>query len=141
VIILDTDVLTLIQRRSGEPYQRLVDWIDAHGDETVCSTVISYEEQMRGWLARIAQAQSPERQVYAYLKLRELATFFQRFPLLDYDQRAADRFAALRKQRLRIGTMDARIAAIALVHDALLVTGNRVDFERVPELRIASGLP
>ena len=33
-----------------------------------------------------------------------------------------------------IGTMDLRIAAIAIAHDAVLLTGNLVDFRKVPGL-------
>jgi tRNA(fMet)-specific endonuclease VapC len=49
---------------------------------------------------------------------------------------AVERFEALKVQRLNIGAMDLRIAAIALEHDATVVTRNRRDYERVPQLRI-----
>jgi tRNA(fMet)-specific endonuclease VapC len=44
----------------------------------------------------------------------------------------------LRAQRIRIGTMDLKIAAIALVHDALLLSANLRDFQQVPNLRVAN---
>jgi tRNA(fMet)-specific endonuclease VapC len=52
-----------------------------------------------------------------------------------FDDRAADKFTNLRQQRIRIGTMDLKIASIALVNDALLVTSNLSDFALVPALR------
>ena len=42
--------------------------------------------------------------------------------------------------KIRLGTMDLKIAAIALVNDALLLTANRRDFERVPALRVENWL-
>jgi tRNA(fMet)-specific endonuclease VapC len=51
------------------------------------------------------------------------------------DELAADRFVSLRRQRIRIGTMDLKIAAIALVNDALLVSANVRDYSAVPDLR------
>jgi tRNA(fMet)-specific endonuclease VapC len=55
--------------------------------------------------------------------------------IVPFDEGAADRFAALRRQRIRIGTMDLKIASIALVNDALLVTTNLRDYSLVPQLR------
>jgi tRNA(fMet)-specific endonuclease VapC len=46
------------------------------------------------------------------------------------------KFTELRRQKIRIGTRDLRIAATALVHDLTLVTRNHKDFFRVPALRI-----
>ena len=48
---------------------------------------------------------------------------------------AADRFVALRKAGVRIGTMDLKIAASCLCEDALLLTRNTVDYSKVPGLR------
>jgi tRNA(fMet)-specific endonuclease VapC len=42
----------------------------------------------------------------------------------------------LKRSRLRVGTMDLKIAAIALAHGATLLTRNLKDFGRVPGLRI-----
>jgi hypothetical protein len=55
--------------------------------------------------------------------------------IVPFDERAADQVAGLRRQRIRIGTMDLKIASIALVNDALLVTANLRDFSKVPALR------
>lgn len=46
----------------------------------------------------------------------------------------------LRKKRVRIDTQDLKIASIALVHDALLLTANLRDFQKVPGLRVENWL-
>jgi tRNA(fMet)-specific endonuclease VapC len=56
--------------------------------------------------------------------------------VLDYDERASTAFSSLVKQRIRVGTMDLRIASIAIANDMTLLTRNTVDVERVPGLRI-----
>ena len=61
---------------------------------------------------------------------------FQTRPVLDYDARASIAFRELVSQKVRIGTMDFKIAAIALSHDALLITRNVRDFDKVPGLRV-----
>ena len=60
MVVLDTDVLTLLQRQHGEPYARLAARIATAGEE-VYVTIVSFEEQMRGWLAACARARTPER--------------------------------------------------------------------------------
>ena len=42
--------------------------------------------------------------------------------------------------RVRIATRDLKIAAIALTSKALLLTANRLDFEKVPGLRFENWL-
>ena len=49
-------------------------------------------------------------------------------------------FENLKRQRLRCGTMDLKIAAICLVHDGLLLTRNLSDFAKVPGLRVENWL-
>ena len=50
--------------------------------------------------------------------------------------KAADILVNLRRRRLRIGTMDLKIAAIVLSHQATLLSRNLVDFSQVPGLSI-----
>jgi tRNA(fMet)-specific endonuclease VapC len=83
-----------------------------------------------------AASKKIRQEVDAYQRLHSLLRFFSRIPVLDYDEAAADRLSALKRLRLRIGTMDLKIAAIALSKNAILLTSNTVDFEGVPGLTI-----
>jgi len=67
--------------------------------------------------------------------LAKLIDFLGDWTLAGWDEEAARIFDDLRAKRVRIGTQDLRIAAIALAHDALLLSANLRDFERVPGLR------
>jgi tRNA(fMet)-specific endonuclease VapC len=98
------------------------------------------EEQMRGWLAEIGRARDIHHQILSYEKLADLCQFFARWGLVTFDVRAAEEFGHLRKQRIRIGTPDLKIAAIALVHGALVLSANRRDFSKVPGLRFENWL-
>jgi tRNA(fMet)-specific endonuclease VapC len=71
VIILDTDVLSIVQRADGQQYENLVRKLD-EADEDVAVTIISFEEQMRGWLAYIARSASLDHQVKGYARLHGL---------------------------------------------------------------------
>jgi tRNA(fMet)-specific endonuclease VapC len=59
---------------------------------------------------------------------------------LPLTEAAGNRFETLRKQRIRIGTQDLKIASIALEAGALLLSANLRDFERVPGLRVENWL-
>ena len=106
----------------------------------VAITIVSAEEQLRGWLARIAKAKTIEEQVHAYEALGERMTFLASFTLLPWDREAAGRFDRFRKQGVRIGTMDLRIACTVMEHDAVLLTRNTVDFEKIPGLKFENWL-
>ena len=60
--------------------------------------------------------------------------------LLPFDDRCADRYGIIRhdleRRRCIIGPYDLQIAAIALVHDLTVVTGNVEEFTRVHGLRV-----
>jgi len=61
--------------------------------------------------------------------------FYSTVPLLDFDSAAYRHYAALREEKLRIGTQDLRIGAIALSNKGVLITRNTRDFSKVPNLR------
>ena len=137
MIVLDTDIISLLDSKSGEGFERLVRRFTAvPDDERVCATIISFEEQMRGWLGQIAAARNSRDEVTAYTRLERLLREYQLRDVLPYDDGAATVFTSLRRQRIRIGTMDLRIGAIALTHDALLVSRNLPDFKQIPHLRV-----
>ena len=142
MILLDTDHISVLQRGMGEQCDRLKERMLAivASGESVVAPVIAYEEQMRGWLAVIAKARVTQRQVEPYRRLVQFAQFFGKFVLVDFTEPAADKFDELRRSGIRIGTMDLKIAAVALVNDALLLTANRRDFIQVPCLRMDNWL-
>ena len=47
MIILDTDLLSIVQRASGPDYDTLAGRLDAAEDEAAV-TIVNFEEQMRG---------------------------------------------------------------------------------------------
>jgi tRNA(fMet)-specific endonuclease VapC len=59
---------------------------------------------------------------------------FSAAPVLPFDAAAASIHDNLRTQRVRIATMDLRIAAIALSRSLILLTRNTRDFGKVPGL-------
>lgn len=139
MILLDTDHLTVLGFRSGERCARLVARMEAGHDE-FGTTIVNVAEQMKGWLAAINRERQVVRQVAAYRELARLFEFFSEYHIAAFDVAAANRFDALRAAKVRIGTADLKIAAVALTCDALLLTANRQDFEKVPGLRIANWL-
>ncbi len=133
--LLDTDHLSVLER-GGTPSQRLRQRLQAVSPANVAATIVSYEEQTRGWLAFIAKARSREEQVTAYTYLQRHLQVFCAIPLVAFDQDAATIVEHLQKQRIRIGTMDLKIASITLARNATLLSRNSADFQKVPGLRV-----
>ena len=94
----------------------------------------------RGWLALLNRARDLSEQVAAYARFQRSIEALRDWDILAFDTEAATRFDRLQRQRLRIGTLDLRIAAICLSYDALLLTRNLVDFQKVPGLRVENWL-
>ena len=90
---------------------------------------------MRGWLARLARATTVERQVSDYRELKRLLQRYCSVPVLDFDTRAAAEFTRLKQAPTRIGSMDLKIAAIALANEATLLTRNLIGFGKVPGIK------
>jgi tRNA(fMet)-specific endonuclease VapC len=100
------------------------------------TTIITFEEQLRGWLSVLSRSRSLNEQVEAYRRLKRLLDNYLTIAVLEFDARAAAEVQRLRKLRLRIGTMDLKIAAIALTREATLLSRNLSDFRRVPRLKV-----
>lgn len=99
-------------------------------------SIISFQEQVNGWNAYLNRARSAKGTIRAYAMFEEVLWYFTQFPLSSFDARASMEFDSLRNRRVRIGTMDLRIAAIALARGYTVLTRNLVDFQKVPELKV-----
>jgi tRNA(fMet)-specific endonuclease VapC len=139
MIILDSDHLTILQIAEGVRYANLLERLIL-SSEPLTTTIVNVEEQMRGWLKSIAKEKQAKRQVRAYRELEGLFTRFAKFSITPFDDAAANKFDELRSQKVRIGTMDLKTASIAIVQNALLLTANKRDFEKVPGLRFENWL-
>ncbi len=136
MIILDTDCMSLLQRENILNSFRLQENLDRFAPEDIYSTIISFEEQMRGWLAFVAKSKTPEQQIYAYQKLHDFLKTYRKIMILDFDEKAVEVFEKLKFQKIRIGVMDLKIASITIANNAILVSRNLRDFEQVPNLSV-----
>jgi tRNA(fMet)-specific endonuclease VapC len=136
MVILDTDHLTVIQRQSHPTFSFLSARLRRTPPADVCTTIVNVEEQMRGWLAVISRSKKVPQEMAGYRRLHALLSFFAQIPVLSFDESATERLLQLRRARIRLGSMDLKIAAIALSREATLLSRNLADFRRVPGLKI-----
>ena len=136
MVVLDTDHVSLLERRATSAEgRRLAARLDPIPATDQATTVVSYEEQLRGWLAMLAKARNMAQQIDAYRRLKKQLENYCRIVVLEFDEAAATIFQRLAKARSKVGVMDLKIAAIVLAHDATLLTRNSADFRRVPNLK------
>lgn len=134
MILLDTDHLPVFLDERDPRHERLQSRMATAGEPIACA-IVSAEEVMRGWLAVIHRLRDAHRQLPAYARLSRFFDVLSEWQIEPFELSAADQFATFRRQRLRLGAMDLKIASIALVNGALLVTANLRDFRLVPGLR------
>ena len=74
------------------------------------------------------------------IRQEQLWDFVSLLSIKSWDKSAADNYAriraSLRRQGNSIGNMDMLIAAHAISNDAILVTNNSHEFDRVPNLQL-----
>lgn len=133
--LLDTDHISIVQRQSEPAYTRLAAKIAAHQPADFYVAIVSFHEQVTGWNAYLNRARSSEAVVRAYGMFQQILVDFTTMSVADFDSSASAIFDSLRSAKIRIGTMDLRIAATALANDWTVLTRNAVDFSKVPGLR------
>ena len=134
--LFDTDHISFLQRRSGEEYINLAARIGTHSPNDFAFSIISLHEQVLGANAFINRARTSADTIRGYTILQEIFQAFSVAPVLPFDTKAAVIFDQLRGQRIRIATMDLRIASIALSQNLVLLARNNRDFRQVPDLLI-----
>jgi tRNA(fMet)-specific endonuclease VapC len=133
--LLDTDHLVILQRQNEPEYGRLRASMTKYSANDFYLAIVSFHEQVMGANAFIARSKTKESIVRGYQMLELCLIDFSRFQVLPFDDPAAAQFESLRR-RVRIGTMDLRIAATALSHSLTVLTRNIGDFAKVPNLAI-----
>ena len=84
--LLDTDHLSLLQR-GGEGAKKLLARLADAGTSEIAVTIISYEEQTRGWFSYLARARSLEVQVRAYRLLKKHLDNYCAIPVVEFDEK------------------------------------------------------
>ena len=131
--LLDTNVVSEPLR--PEPAPAIMRRLCRHEGETAIASIVWHELQFGcGRLPKSRRRTAIER----YLEEVVLASF----PILDYDRPAAEWHARERSRLEAAGKtppfIDGQIAAIASVHDLMLVTANKADFRGFKGLRVQS---
>ena len=134
MLILDTDHVSLLERTNAASLS-LQMRLGHVGSAEILTSVITYEEQMRGWLAHSAQATTTDKMLVSYKRLQRHIELFRFIKVMAFNEAAAKEYELLRRARIRIGSMDLKIAAVCLANDATLLTRNAKDFRQVPGLK------
>jgi tRNA(fMet)-specific endonuclease VapC len=136
MIVVDTDTLTLMMREDAPLRRKLLDRLADTGPDDLATTIVTYVEQTRGWMKYKARAKNITRETESYSRLKKHLDNYRTLAILDFDVPAAAEFQRLRKLKIRIGTMDLKIASIVKVQDSTLFSRNLVDFKKVPGLKV-----
>ena len=134
--VLDTDHLSIMQERNQPDWDRLQSRLAQQPADEIAFSIVSFQEQAQGWLSWINSSKKGHQVVKGYTRLLDLITKFRQVTVLPFDLPSQQRFEHLSTLRLRIGTLDLRIAAIALANQATLLSRNSRDFSKVPGLRV-----
>jgi tRNA(fMet)-specific endonuclease VapC len=106
--------------------------------EGLFTTSVTVEEQLKGRLAYIHRYRNhPLRLAQGHAALVRTIYYFARWNILSVSEEAEVRVRQLRQPRIRVGSQDLRIAALALLYDFTVVTSNVRDFSQVPNLSVA----
>ena len=132
--LLDTDHISILQKQSGPEYSALMARIAqvSRADLTFC--LVSFHEQVLGCNSYIAQAKNAADVIRGYQMFDRVLSAFAAELVLPFGSNASATFDVLLTQRVRIATMDLRIASIALSQGLMLLTRNSRDFNKVPGL-------
>lgn len=107
-------------------------------DVFVC--IVGVEESVQGWLSLLNKRKAGRDQLLVYARFQRDTEALLKFAILPFDDEAATYFERLRVELPRAGSMDLKIASICLAHDAILLSRNQRDFEKVPGLKTENWL-
>lgn len=134
--LLDTDHLSVLQKSKGQDYENLSDRMERLPISEFAISIVTVHEQFLGSNVYISRAQNPTDLVRGYEFMNKLVGSVKVIPVIGFDNLAADMFQDFKSQKIKLATMDLRIAAIATTKQIILLTRNHKDFVKVPKLVI-----
>jgi tRNA(fMet)-specific endonuclease VapC len=136
LVLLDTDHFSILQREEQPAAGALRSRLRQLPTDQVTVSIISFQEQVQGWLAYINRARKAEQILKGFADLHDLLRNYTLRPVLPFNESSLKEFLSLQRQRIRVGTSDLRIAAIANANGAKLLSRNLRDFRQVPGLDV-----
>jgi tRNA(fMet)-specific endonuclease VapC len=138
VVVLDTNHFTelVLGSNLGKRLSKRIEVEEA--DPFSC--IVAAEESLQGWIAFVRRHQPGNEQVEGYSRLQSCLQALAKMTIFPFDREAAEVFHHLQALHRRVGTMDLKIAAICILHEATLLTRNIGDFDGLNGLRVENWL-
>jgi tRNA(fMet)-specific endonuclease VapC len=132
--LLDTDHVSLLQQPHCREYGPILGHLVTQPPADVVHCAVSFQEQAIGAHSRITRARTAAELLHGYRLPSVIHATFATRTRVPFDAPALAVFDQLAAAKVRVKTMDLRIAAIALANGLVLVTRNTSDFVKVPGL-------
>jgi tRNA(fMet)-specific endonuclease VapC len=133
--ILDTDHTSLFLAGN----KSIITQVAQHS-ENIAITIITVQELFNGWNGKLNDPRQANNLSNLYTKLWKTTEFFKIITILNFDLDAENYYNRLRQNNRNLAKKklekDLRIASIALMQNATVVTRNYKDFSQVPNLQI-----
>ena len=92
MVVLDTDHLSLLERRESAASQSLQTRLDRLDAGSWTTTIVTYEEQTRGWMAYMARTKTVAQEIDAYARLKTHIQSYRYIVVLDFDEGAVVKY-------------------------------------------------
>ena len=135
--LLDKDTTSnYLDKRRGNT--RLRERIESVSPGTLCISIITFEEILRGVLNLLKQARKHPRNAAKIVEyhglLRSLVHDLPRFEILPYDANAEAQFQQIPANVRQQHSQDCHIVAVVLANSLTVITRNTRHFARIPGL-------
>ncbi len=134
--LLDTDHISILQKQSGPEFATLIRRIAQVPRSDLAFCIVSFHEQALGCHTYLAKAKTATDVIRGYHIFNRVLSAFAASVVLPFDSQSSAVFDDLISKRVRIATMDLRIASIAISQGLILLTRNTRDFRKVSGLQI-----
>jgi tRNA(fMet)-specific endonuclease VapC len=133
--LLDTDHLSVLQRRTGAAYQNLLVRMAGCALSDFGVSIVTVHEQFLGIHDYINRAKRLSDLIVGYVMFSDALKDYLVFDVVEFDDEALQCFDALSRQKKQLAVMDARIASTAQSRGLIVLTRNNRDFAKVPGLK------